>query len=450
MPMTTINIRRFSGVLDSPVIKHWYLDEPAPGTNEASGQNIKVRGWVVPQPGHNIERVVIEHSGKLEEFGLLEKRADVARRFNALGVGEVRSDRCGFNFYLSPKISKFKLGYKTNSAVIWSASVEIITTLKVEHGRDGWLFLGNDTNRSMEQFAGRRLLSNQEVLLWEEYFGSIQNHVSKKTFRSCFLLAPAKEFCLAEYYPVERGAWNAIDQFLELFQKGNNIVWPCQELTEDKEQTYWKGDTHWSDYGAYVAARRVLEALGITPAPEVSTARYSIMKRAGDLGGKLSPPKTFAVATADFTAANEALVFDNQIHNHGRIRIYESRASKNSDLTCVCFGDSFSVNLVPWLSPYFRRLVYVHSAAAPDDDLLAAERPTHVVFQTNSRFIIIPPKVTGNLKASVAAKLGLLSNEKRNALAIHLREQLSKPSNNVFYLQFMLTMIESINPSANT
>lgn len=444
MPMTTIRVNHIAGVSNSEAVKHWYLDDPKPGIiASAEAKTIKFRGWVVCQPGFIVDEVVVERRDEIQSFALTDERIDVAQRFSAIGSLHPVPVKCGFNFEINSSSGKVRLGYKIGSNIVWCASIEIVVTLKVEQGSDGWLFLGNDTNHSMKQFSGERLLSDQELQLWDTYFSTLRGASWKNSFKSCFLLAPAKEFCVPEHYPIERGSRVALDQFLERFEEMNPIIWPREELARDKEQTYWKGDTHWTDYGAYVSAMLALKFLQLEPAPESLTPNYAITKKAGDLGGKLTPPVKFAVATADFTVAKKSLVFDNEIHNHGRIRIYEPDVPKYPDYKCICFGDSFSVNMVPWLIPYFGRLVYVHSAAALDRDLLEAERPTHVIFQTNSRFIISPPDALGYLKESLTSKLKALEIAKRESLADKCRDQLLKRGTNNYYHNLMLTMTEA-------
>jgi hypothetical protein len=444
MPMTTINIRRFAGVQNGQTIKHWYLDDPKIGIiSETKKTKIKVRGWVVLQRGHVLEYILIKQEERVLQFKLSEKRADVARRFESLGAPNDAPVLCGFNFEV--EFSKFRIGFQTSNGITWGASIEAVTTLKVERGRDGWLFLSNDTNKSMEQYTGRRLLDDNELSLWENYFSLTRKLSEEHSFKHCFLLAPAKEFCLEDFYPATRGAYIAIDQFLMHFAKKNTIVWPRDQLLRDKELTYWKGDTHWSDYGGYVAAMVVLEKLGLKPKAEVPPVSYSIVRRSGDLGGKLSPPETFAVPTAEFSQVTTNLVFDNTIHNHGRIRIYEESSPIYPEQSCVCFGDSFSVNMIPWLIPYFNRLVYVHSAAAFDREVLEYETPTHVIFQTNSRFIITPPHASGNLRESVLLKLKLLTFDKRQAFVKELEKQRSRNTKNTYYYDFMLSILNSIS-----
>jgi hypothetical protein len=444
MPMTTVVVSQAPGVINSALLKHWYLDDPKPGSLDSSAEkSVKVRGWVVPQPGCTVASVVLQHGDNTFEFKLTEKRMDVARRFENLGMSDATSSRCGFNFKLNIERGKFRIGFKFDDVIVWGASIDVVVTLKVEEGTDGWLFLGNDTNRSMEQFSGKRLLTDEELGLWDQYFNSVRDLSKARAFKYSFVLAPAKEFCVPEHYPVQRGEKNTVDQFLALFKNQNQILWPRDELALDKEQTYWKGDTHWSDYGAYVTALLALNALELKTDPYEQLPPYAMLRRAGDLGGKLSPPKKFAVATADFSATNRHLVFDNEIHNHGRIRIYQYSTPKYPSSTCICFGDSFSVNLIPWLAPYFGRLIYVHSAAALDLDLLEFEKPTHVLFQTNSRFIINPPKIEGNLKESMTSKLKLFSDEKRLLLTRKCEHSLKSRCENHFYYELMLAMLES-------
>jgi hypothetical protein len=305
---------------------------------------------------------------------------------------------------------------------------------KYLEGEAGWLFLDNDNNGSVDQYTGQRLLSDSQLTAWENYFSDIEILSKEIGFAWAFLLVPAKEYVFPNYYPFPRAAQTPVDQFLEKFQHNAHIVWAQKALSAERELTYWKGDTHWTDYGAAVGAREVLSLFGFNRFDRWNAVKYVIKPQLGDLGHKMVPPQMHNVAIADFSEMPNGQIFDNQIHNHGRIRVYEC-PNAESDSNCVLFGDSFCVGLVPWLAPFFRRLVYAHTAGGIDSAILQAERPTHVIFQTNSRFIVSPAKSRFSINTLLEGKLKLLGNEERAVLQGKIRKQHSPKTS--FYAGLM-------------
>lgn len=314
------------------------------------------------------------------------------------------------------------------------SSANNVEKQKVEVGEDGWLFLHNDSNGSVDQYTGRRLLDARELSAWEKYFNGIKTLSKELDFSWVFFIAPGKEFIFPNYYPFKRATRTPVDQFLEKFQDAAPIIWPEKVLSDDREITYWKGDTHWTDYGAAVGARSILSAFGFNRFERLDTVRYVIKHRTGDLGGKLTPPKMYSVVLADFGEIPDYKIFDNQIHNHGRIRVFECPTAESQHV-CVLFGDSFSIGLVPWVTPFFRRLVFVHTAGSVDRNILKSERPTHVIFQSNSRFLISPAKSNFLVDDLIKDKLKLLGREELAMLQEKMMKQQSPKTS--FYIDLM-------------
>ena len=348
------------------------------------------------------------------------------------GTSKDFSKHCALDFPNSSINRHLSLGI--NEKAYLACDAKTAEKPKVESGKAGWLFLHNDSNGSVDQYTGRRLLSAAELSAWEKYFNDIQTLSRELDFSWSFFIVPAKEFIFPNYYPFQRAAKTPVDQFLEKFQHIAPIIWPEKELSDERELTYWKGDTHWTDYGAAVGARSILSALGFNRFERLDKVRYVIQPRIGDLGSKLTPPKMHSVALADFDEVPNYKIFDNQIHNHGRIRVFECPTAESQNV-CVLFGDSFSVALVPWITPFFRRLVFVHTAGSVDRNILKSERPTHVIFQSNSRFLISPAKSAFLVDDLIKGKLKLLEDKELTILQAEVMKQRSPKTS--FYIDLM-------------
>lgn len=428
---------QFSSVREGslkPFVRRWELDSPKEDIDLPSSEDlIPLRGWVLFEPGDLVKVMVRTQSGEFS-YELTQPRPDVVKKILNQDPAFHPCLTCGFSANLDFAKEGMDLGFCVNDEPYWVCNIKIVEKPKIEVGEEGWIFLHNDNNDSVDQYTGQRLLSTSELRAWEDYFDSIKTLSNELGFSWSFLIAPAKEFIFPNYYPFKRAARTSIDQFLEKFQSTQPIVWPQQVLSDDREMTYWKGDTHWTDFGAAVGARATLSSFGFNRFERWDKVRYAIKPRLGDLGNKLIPHKTYSVAVADCDAMSSWKIFDNQIHNHGRIRIYEC-PNPESEHVCILFGDSFSVALVPWLTPFFRRLVYVHTAGSIVSSILQSEKPTHVIFQTNSRFIISPAKTNLSFNNLLASKVKLLGEKERGALQEEIGKQPSPKTS--FYADLM-------------
>ncbi|MCZ5028405.1 hypothetical protein O5904_24325, partial [Escherichia coli] len=52
---------------------------------------------------------------------------------------------------------------------IW---INIRKIIKVKEGKSGWLFLDNDTHRSVDQFTGKKLISNTDLIKYMDFFSA--------------------------------------------------------------------------------------------------------------------------------------------------------------------------------------------------------------------------------------------------------------------------------------
>ena len=68
-------------------------------------------------------------------------------------------------------------------------------------GKDGWLFLSNDSNRTWDQFEGRLLLSDSEMAGWRQELAQRGAFMRKNNIHYRFICAPNKECIVPEKVP---------------------------------------------------------------------------------------------------------------------------------------------------------------------------------------------------------------------------------------------------------
>jgi hypothetical protein len=358
------------------------IDLPKTGSYCAA-DNIYIgfSGWIYSLDGKPVS-FVFSHMPKTS-FIPNRDRPDVQKAFPGAPL------QCGAKYPLDYN-TDFKIGASHDGKIYWLAQTSIgkakATALV---GKQGHLFLSNDTNDSAGQFLGKNLISKEGIEQWDRYFDILNSWSERNRTPFTFLLAPAKEYIYPEYYPEKKGAITPIEQFTLHFSNKANLLNPVTELTKDREFTYFKTDSHWNDYGASVAASAFCLRAGFVHTPP--DAEYVLKQFSGDLGSKFIPMKREnALIVSDHDKFTRHKIFDNGISVRGNIVIYENPEAVNKK-SLMIFGDSFSTSLANCLSYSFSKVIRIFSGADIDWNAVNAERPDHVLIELTSRFLIRPP-----------------------------------------------------------
>jgi len=363
---------------------------------------LKLSGWVLHE--NKPVNVILQYSNHDSVHSCEIIRKDV--------VALLKKDaeaQCGFIIPIVHPVD-FKVGFIINDEPVWVALVKIKQASKVLHGSNGHLFLDNDTNKSVEQFRGQTLISDECLSLWYKYFERLESYTKERNAKYIFTLAPAKELVFPNLYPYTKSIITPAEQFLVNLNKFN-IFYPLDVLREAGDISYWKLDTHWTDYGAGLVVKNILEKLkkeqkNPFPFP------FQVKRLNGDLGSKLPQLTTQDILMADFTSAKNQKKFDNKIVNRGWIQIYENENSINQEKVII-FGDSFSVNMVPYLVTNFKKVIHVLSGARIDYDILEQELPDIIISEITTRFLIQPPDLSYSVSDDCFRKINSMPESEK-------------------------------------
>ncbi|WP_444677550.1 alginate O-acetyltransferase AlgX-related protein [Halomonas sp. E19] len=123
------------------------------------------------------------------------------------------------------------------------------SSVKVLVGRQGWLFLDNDTNGSVDQFTGRMKLTAEGMAGWQDYLTRCNTLSKQHDIPWALLVAPSKESVLGRrYHPMQEGAEGAMDQ-IQALANGRNVVHPIAALKHLGDKAFIRTDTHWTHRG---------------------------------------------------------------------------------------------------------------------------------------------------------------------------------------------------------
>ena len=266
-------------------------------------------------------------------------------------------------------------------------------------GRDGWLFLQRDTNKLLDQMAGIVRLSPLQLRQWRFVLETRAAWLERQGIQHVMLIAPNAISVYPEMRPdgyeiVEDRPLNQLVGFLRECGSFARLLVPMQELVDAKRErlTYIPTDTHWNEFGAFVAYEALMDELARSGVEARLLRRDDLHiyeeERPGDLGPRVDPPLSSTHVLAEPRRPAARVVHDNRIYNSGKNVVYECDAAPGR---CFVFGDSFAYTFLHFLAESFGRLFFVHRPEF-DYEAILAERPDVVVSVLTERFIIRVPE----------------------------------------------------------
>lgn len=419
-----------SSSADGKPIERWALDFPSQqrGSRFMPSGRV-VQGWLLlPAPLAEMQaqvRIVAEWKEAFELSHPLEiDRPDVIENVLEESAEAHPQRRCGFRFTVPPRLSQLTLSLALGDErwLLQEVNIDISDaatgqSLKVIEGKQGWLFLDNDTNGSVDQFMGRMHLTENGAAGWKTYLTQSAELAASTPW--ALLVAPSKESVMGKrYHPRMEGMGGPMHQLLAL-PEASDVVYPVEALKALADGAFIPTDTHWTHKGAMVAAVVLAAKLGV---PEADCKAlfahdtYQLKNMGGDLGNKLSPKQTADVEVLTSFNHNRYKTYENGLPNFGRILVIEY-AEALVPGTCLIFGSSSSYSMLNYLSRIFARLVFVHSAGNLDPALVKAVAPDYLAAQTNARFVVQIPSASHSIEAVIQQKSASLDDKGLQAVS---------------------------------
>jgi hypothetical protein len=412
--------------LPAPALHAWALDFPQAGAAiRVSERGLYLQGWVLGREGADCTGLVVrtqtQEGEQRRNVPFNNARPDVIQRVLCAAPADHPRLRCGFIAHLDPVPGTFTLGVNLQGETHWLCEVTLDgepvvppqpasapAAQQVIQGAEGWLYLDNDTNQSVDQFTGRLTLDDEGLERWAAYLDECAALAGVVQARHVVMIAASKEQVLPEHYPHAKGVLTVHEQVLGLSLPGHRVFDTAALLRAraDRERCFIKTDTHWTDRGAMYAALELVALLGLDA--EQASRRWSgdvyyTTPFAGDLGVKLVPPVSAPTEFLQAPLASSAALFDNHLPNIGRVLVFDDANAPWGSL--LLFGASSAYPMLKYMKRLFRRIVFVHSAGNVDVEIVRHERPDYLAMQTTARFMVTAPATGFRLADAVAAKL---------------------------------------------
>jgi hypothetical protein len=265
---------------------------------------------------------------------------------------------------------------------------------KVIVGRDGWLYYnskpGNDGTDSVADFRGHPPLTPARLEQWRWLLQDEHDWCAAQGIKFMAAFVPAKEVVYPEHLP----GWMrrtdrpmAIEQVAAHLQGRARFSWmdltPAVRAGMARDRVYLLTDSHWSRYGAYCGYRRIMEQVSswfpsTEPPPDSAFVLSHERYISGDLTQLMSLRPLIDEDYVLMKPVRPVRGSPHPVSTRDLADVLSEIADTNLP-TAVVFRDSFTEDLVPFLSEHFRRVVYSWSRTGVDLRVVQREKPDVVL-----------------------------------------------------------------------
>ncbi len=165
-------------------------------------------------------------------------------------------------------------------------------------GKNGWLFYDKPVNQpgTVEYYRALNPFSVKELEQWNNLLEQRRQWLAARGIHYLFIIVPNKNTIYPEFMPDHIRRVNKksrMDQLVEYLEKHSRV--PLLDirsaLKDAKTQypVYSKTDSHWNDYGAYIAHREIINYISryFKEAKPLPLSRFNI-KNVNHMGGDLA------------------------------------------------------------------------------------------------------------------------------------------------------------------
>jgi len=282
------------------------------------------------------------------------------------------------------------------------------STPKVVIGADGWLFYTGE--KIIEQHTGDNVFTPAELDRWVAVMTANRDWLARRGIAFVIMIAPDKSTIYPEKlptYPRPPRRTTRTDQLAERL-RGTDLVLvdPRQALIGAKARfpkVYFEGDSHWSQRGAFIAYRQLMERVqakfpAATPAAIEDYDVAPEQPAPSDLAFLLALEGDLTYTAERFTArSTRQLRTTTRNPTPGQswgwpVRFVETDLKDRP--RALIFGDSFTDYVLgpTFLYETFRDPVYTHHNGGTFDFRLVDEaKPDLVIVQFAERYLAVPP-----------------------------------------------------------
>ena len=326
---------------------------------------------VIPEVPFHENRKIVEFpiSRKIDEFSLFFKDFDLYFK-----------DNFGMRSYL------VKLELSLNYFLFQETPMKDVLI-----GKEGWLYYDPIKNDgiTMEDFYGNVNYNPEKLKLIQTKLHNLNEFLKSKNIKFIFFITPNKSTIYPEYLPPnissKKANYTRYDQIQQIITEENLDSIDLKSIflekkNQQKNNLYYKTDSHWNHLGAYWGYKSLFDKL------KIQTKEYSFQESyhpGGDLAGMLSID--YLMYERDYIGSTDILSQSDCKPIYSRDSFY-CETNENSH-RLVMYRDSFSIWLVPYVKQHFSRSVYLWGTANIDLNIIEKEKADIVIIQMVERHL---------------------------------------------------------------
>ena len=298
---------------------------------------------------------------------------------------------CGYETYLNDHFA-----FKNSLVALNSAYKGLLHTSasdQVVLGKSGWLFytsLDYPSSDPIGSFMGLNRFQDDQLELLAAKFSAFDQKLKDDGIAFYLVIPPNKHTVYPEMLPKsirKNAAETRMNQLIAYLREHTDVavIDVSAPLLREQahHQVYYKTDTHWNSYGAYIAYTEILNTLGLSPN---TPADYVISPR--EVQGMDMARMAGAVGTKDleydFVLKNPgpAPTLIDGVFDSDKLAVYSNHDPSAPSL--MIYHDSYNVALMPFLTPHFSRTISKWSLF-PSVREVVELAPDYVVFEVLER-----------------------------------------------------------------
>lgn len=272
-------------------------------------------------------------------------------------------------------------------------------------GKNGWLYYTGAGE--IEDCRGITHYNDDQLRRWTYALTLKRDWLKSQGIRYLFVIGPNKstiypEYLPAQYFRVRRES--GLDDFIAYVRNHTDleVVDLRQRLLEEKAKhvLYLRTDTHWNDYGAFVAYREMIRLVtGWFPAIKpLARSDFDVSFKktgAGDLAGMIGGREFLSDENYKFASK----------HPFAAVRIGDTTGPrdpftmKNSEDAlprALVFRDSFFTGMLPYFAENFSNSHFIWArwnSNTPMEELIAKHKPDIVIEEVVERLTKQDPEI---------------------------------------------------------
>lgn len=275
---------------------------------------------------------------------------------------------------------------------------------RVSIGDDGWFFYGDrndgDSNSDHQQLL---VLDESTLIRIKDRLEQKQRFFDSLGIKFIITIPPDKQSIYPEFLPASinvRGTHGKrLDQIIDFLRSKQSTVEILDlrgEMLAHKNDSipiFMKTDTHWNDYGAYLAYRKLTERLGVQPIGLETFTMNRTSKKPGDLVDLIAAGEWYPEPNrVEFLPKSPPPFVEQQIDLYPGKQYYSKPIvvtnAGGPDLPkLLMFRDSFGTPFLKFLPYHFSESKCIWICEL-DREIVERERPNVVIMEILERYVM--------------------------------------------------------------